>query len=96
MSDEKFIMNGPIQLDMKVWIINDETGQSGQMTYSLPNFQHLDCAAMEIAIGKAMATLDDKGIDGFRVATKREAWNFVCEEKTGETFAMPGGESWDD
>jgi hypothetical protein len=27
--------------------------------------------------------------------TKRESWDYICYEKAGQAFAMPGGKDWD-
>ena len=89
-------MNGPAEFEMKVWIVNDETGQAGQATIGLGVFEYPTPEKVAARISNVVAELEEKGMVGFRLADKQEAFNMLCEEKTGESgFAVPGGPEWD-
>jgi len=85
----------PAEFEIKVWVVNDETGQKGQTTISLGNFELPTKEKIQSHLDGLHNELKEAGAGEFRLATKREAWDAVCIEKTGTTFAMPKGEGWD-
>ena len=92
MSDVKFEMNGPVQFEMKVWVINDETGQEGRITISMSTFKYPTIEKIE----RSIKEIDFGGtFEGFRLMTRREAFDSFTLEKTGQKFALVGGEDWD-
>ena len=93
---EDMVFNYPAEFEMKVWIVNDETGQSGQATVALGNFEHPTPDKVKAHLEKLCSDLEKQGMSGFRLATKREAWDCFCVENAGDVFAMPKGEEWDE
>ena len=94
MSDD-INFNYPAEFEMKVWIVNDETGQKGQATVGLGNFEHPTPEKVQAHLDRLCSDLENSGASGFRLATKREAWDEACLEKTGMTFALPSGKGWE-
>ena len=92
---EDLTFNYPAEFEMKVWIVNEETGQKGQATIGLGNFEHPTPEKIKAHLDKLCGELEENGTTGFRLATKREAWDAVCMERTGSTFALPKGEEWE-
>jgi len=95
MSD-KMVFNGPASFDMQVMVINDETGQVGEVTVGLGLFEYPTPLAIKERIEKMVAEEFEGALDGFRLMTKEEAWKQKMLEKTGTRFAMMGGKDWDE
>ena len=93
MSD--LIFNGPVNVSMEIFIINDETGQSGKVGISLGNFEY----PSKEDIAERISVFESEELQGmaagFRLMTKRESFDMIAIEKTGQKFAMPRGEDWD-
>lgn len=94
MSDIK--MNGPAEFEMKVWVINDDTGQSGQATVGLGSFEYPTKEKVKEKIDSLPEELEEKGMNGFRLMTKREAFKAWSIEKVGEPMALAAGPDWDE
>jgi hypothetical protein len=92
---EKIVLNGPAEFEAKVFVINDKTKQQGQVTLGLSVLEYPTPEAIRVALEKLENDEMKGALEGFRLMTKKEAWDFVMEEKTGQTFALPGGEEWD-
>lgn len=92
---KKVIMNGPAEFEMKVDIVNDETGQEGCVTIGLGFFKYPTRKDIADRIAQVPDDLKAQGMDGFRLATKHESWRKWCIERTGEELAMPGSMDWD-
>jgi len=90
------VFNYPVEFEIKVMVINDETGQNGFASFSLGKFEHPSPEKVKEKLSSVISELNAQGVTGFRLATKREAWDAVCIERTGQTFAMPKGEEWEE
>ena len=66
------------------------------MTIGLGVFDYPSKEKVKERIAKFEAEELVGALDGFRLMTKREAWEMVMYEKTGERFAMVGGQDWDE
>lgn len=95
MSDD-VIFNGPAEFEMQVFVVNDETKQSGRVTIGLGVFGFPTKEKVKARIEEFEANELTDALDGFRLMEKEEAWQMVMYEKTGTTFAMAGGKDWDD
>lgn len=101
MSDkaDKIIMHGPFRVKMEVMVTNGD-GTDGEVTYDMPPWKYPDADAYQRALEQVEACIGEAGL---RLMDKREAWDFVLNERgvatddDGETirFAMPGGKDWD-
>lgn len=83
-----------IQAPLKVQIVVGVTNgsQPAEVTYDLPAGQLADPQAQR----EAMAGIfQNPALNGFRLMTKREYWDFICEERFGARFAMDGGDEFD-
>ena len=90
------IMNGPCDFEMKVWVINDETGQEGQVTVGLGAFQYPTPHMVKERLDKLVAEDFEGALEGFRLMTKREALEAMAVERTGGRFAIAmGSKEWD-
>ena len=96
--DNDLIMNGPAEFNMEVFVINEEKGQTGKVTIGLGVFEYPTPEKVKDRIAKfeneELQTLGE----GFRVMDKREAWDLVMQERTGQSdmrFALPKGPEWD-
>lgn len=92
MSSDPFIMHGPVEIDIKVHI-TDGTN-TGVVTVSVGRGKFPTNEQIQAAIADAEEAASGK-TPGFRLMTKREFWDHLCQEKFGGLFAMPGGEEWD-
>ena len=97
MKDKDLIMNGPAEFSMEVFVINEEKGQKGKVTIGLGVFQFPTPKKVKDRISEFEAEGLGSIGEGFRVMTKREAWDFVMQERTGQSdtrFALPNGPEW--
>lgn len=90
------IFNGPAEFEMQVHVINDDTGVSGKATIGLGVFEYPTKEKVKERIAKFEQEELVDALEGFRLMTKREAWEAVMYEKIGERFAMAGGQDWDE
>ena len=88
--------NGPAEFEMQVFVINDETKQSGRVTIGLGVFEYPTKKKVKERVAKFEREELVDALDGFRIMTKKEAWRTVMREKTGTQFAMAGGKDWDE
>jgi len=81
-------MNAPIKMEMKVYAVEEESGQQAILTMSLPLGQYPTRATLETIFKQAQDALPD----GFRVMDKSEFFNAYLQEEYGATekFATPG------
>lgn len=97
--DDNLIMNGAAEFNMEVFVINEEKGQKGKVTIGLGVFEFPTPEKVKERIAKFEAEELESIGDGFRVMSKREAWDFVMQERTGQSdmrFALPKGPEWDE
>ena len=92
---DDLIFNGPAEFEMQVFVVNDETGQSGRATIGLGVFEYPTKEQVKQRIAEFEAN-ELESLDGFRLMTKEESWQMVMFEKTGTTFAIAGGKDWDE
>jgi len=90
----RLVMHGPAEFEMHVHIINDETGQTGEMSVNIGVFEYPTPGKVAASLERVASQLD-KVAPGFRLMTKIEAFEEWCIEKVGEPFAAPGGLDWD-
>ena len=93
MSD--LIFNGPITFNMEVLVINDETGIKGKVGIGMGSLEYLTKDSIKERLNEFESNELNGSLDGFRLMTKRESFDFIMMEKTGQTFALPRGEDWD-
>jgi hypothetical protein len=89
-------MNGPAEFEMKVWVINDKTGQSGQATVGLGCFEYPTKEKVKEKVDSLIDELEENGMEGFRLMTKQEAFEAWSIEKVGEPMALAAGPEWDE
>lgn len=90
------VFNGPAEFEMKVFVVNDETGMSGRATIGLGCFKYPSKEEIKERINKFQREEMVEALEGFRLMTKEEAFEMVTYERTGERFAMVGKKEWDD
>ncbi|MNK70393.1 hypothetical protein D3C87_898110 [compost metagenome] len=89
-----FPIHYPASIDVLVYI-TDGANQQGTATVSFKPGKEIT----KQDVRDAVAALErDSMPEGFRLMTKREVWNWICEDMAGRgaRFAMPGGEDFDD
>ena len=81
-------MNAPIEIEMKVYAVEEESGQQAVVTMSLPVGQYPTRSTLEMIFKKAQDALPN----GFRVMDKPEFFNAYLRKEYGTTekFATPG------
>lgn len=91
MSDEKFTLKGPYEIDAIVHLTDGK--QTAKVTIALCT----GSLPTEDEVNQVVAGLVDRtpALDGFRLMTKREFFDQWCLDNYGQKFAMPGGEDWD-
>lgn len=89
------IFNGPVSVSIAVFIINDETGQQGKVGISLGDFKYPSKKDIANRIAEFESDELQNMASGSRLMTKRESFDMITIEKTGQSFALPGGEGWD-
>lgn len=85
---------GPITLEAKVHVANDEDGTIGAATVGLAVGQPITLEALHRAVGQTLSALPD----GYRLLSPSEFFNRVLvKEKTGRVgnFATPASFSYD-
>ena len=87
-------MNAPIKIEMKVYAVEEESGQQAVVTMSLPLGQYPTRTALESIFKQAQDALPE----GFRVMDKSEFFNAYLQEEYGATekFATPGSREFTD
>lgn len=95
MSDD-LIFNGPAEFEMKIFVVNDETNQTGRVTIGLGLCRYPTKEIVRDRIAKFEAEELKDSLEGFRLMTKEETFTTIMYEKTGQTIAMAGGKSWDE
>lgn len=78
--------NFPAELEMKVLLTNGDG--YGVATIGLGHGQLPTLAEVQARIER-FAKEELATLDGYRLATAPEYWDYVCTEKTGQTFACP-------
>jgi hypothetical protein len=77
----------PVEFEMKVLIVTEDGGEG----------------VATIGLGHGLLPTDDEvkerlqkfereeleSLEGYRLATAPEYWDYICREKTGQTFATP-------
>jgi hypothetical protein len=92
-TEERIKLYGPFEVEIKVAIVNPDSGQEGVVTLSMGKGKAVDMSSINDAINSFAA---NDMPDGFRLMNKREFWDDICYEKTGSTgWVIPGGEDWD-
>ena len=87
-------MNAPIKIEMKVYAVEEESGQQAVVTMSLNLGQYPTRTTLESAFKQAQDALPE----GFRVMDKSEFFNAYLQEEYGATekFATPGSHEFTD
>lgn len=94
MSD--FTMHGPVEIEMKVSIINDDTKQKAEATVGFKCFEYPSTEEFKRKLETVIPELERSGTEGFRLMTKREAFETWCIEKVGQPMALAGSKDWDE
>lgn len=87
-------MNAPIELEMKVYAVNPESGRQAVLTMSLPLGQYPTRITLESVFKKAEENIPE----GFRLMNKSEFFNDYLQREHGaqEKFATPGSREFTD
>lgn len=88
------VFNAPIDTKLHVYIINDETEQYGHVELGFGRCEWPTKEKVKARIKEFEDNELERDAPGFRLMTKREVWNHLCEQDIGYRFAMPGGEDW--
>tara|TARA_R110000803_G_C11962243_1_gene318862 strand:+ start:448 stop:750 length:303 start_codon:yes stop_codon:yes gene_type:complete len=91
-----FTMHGPVEVEMKVSIINDETNQKAEATVGFKQFEFPSVEEIKRKLATVIPEMEKSGTKGFRLMTKREAFESWCIEKVGQPMALAGGNEWDE
>ena len=88
-------MEGPIEIELKIAITNDDDETNGVVTIGMGMAHYPSRDEMKERLEKFSA---DEMPDGFRLMNKQEYFNSKIRELTGsrERFAVPGSQEWDD
>lgn len=89
-------MNGPVELEMRVWIINDEKQQAGQAIVPLGVFKYVNPETIANALKKFEETGFIGPLEGFRLMTKKEAWSAMVQQRFGVESILSAHDEWDD
>ncbi|MCO8080266.1 hypothetical protein [Acinetobacter lwoffii] len=82
-------MNAPITLEMKVWAIEEDTGNTALVTMSLPRGQYPTVKTIKTLIDNAKNQLPK----GYALMNKSEFFNAILADEYGPQsmrFATPG------
>lgn len=91
MSD-KITMNGPCEFEMKVYLTNDETGDTAEATIGLGAFEFPTPEKVQDILEKNLPQLE---ASGFRPMGVQEAFGYFTRQRTGEAMAVPHPDEWD-
>lgn len=78
----------PAEIELKVLITNGEGGY-GVATIGLGHGEMPTVAAVKERLAKFERGELVGSLEGYRLATAPEYWDYICTEKTGQTFACP-------
>lgn len=80
--------NGPVEVELKVHIINDKTEQRGVATIGMGFGVYPSPQEIAERIKTFEGELSEMAA-GFRLQTAEELWDTACLEKAGQKFATP-------
>lgn len=87
-------LQGPIAVEIKIYIINEAEGTAGHATFGMPPGEYVS----EQQLRDAVDSLEETDIpNGFRLMDKTEFIRAIAKERTGQDMrvAIPGGNNWD-
>lgn len=96
-------LHAPVEVEVKVLIINPETSEVGVGTLTMGHLRYPTQREMADAVAEFEGTLEDSA-PGYRLMTKDEAFNYAIQKEYGPqrdeegepvSFASPGGPDWD-
>lgn len=82
----KSVIKFPVEAEMKVIITNGESFGAATIGLGFGSFP------TEIEIQERIEKFEREelaGLDGYRLATAPELWDYACLERAGQTFACP-------
>jgi hypothetical protein len=85
------LIQAPIELQVRIGITDGDT--QGVATLSIGRGSYPTEAEMREAVEAFAANAQMPA--GYRVMTKREWWDYICEQEVGQKFALPGGPEFD-
>ena len=91
---EEIRFHAPINLEMKIMVINHDTRQSGEITIAFPMMRYMTVQQQQDRLKTFAENEIEKHAPGFSIMTKNEAWRHKCIENFGEFMALPGGTEW--
>lgn len=91
---DQIVMHAPIEFEMKVMVTDGK--RNAAVTCSLPSGKIPRAEAVNKLIEQSIKEVQQT-MPEFRLMTKREFWDHICEERAGggARFAMPGSPDWD-
>ncbi len=95
MSDKKLTLQGPVEFEMQVSIIeDDEPERTGTVTIGMGKGKFPTEANQRARLEKFVK---EEMPGGFRLMTKQEYFDMLMREITGsnERYALPGSKDWD-
>ena len=86
-------IQGPVEVEVKVKIINEADDVQGEATIGLGRGIY---PTEEVIRERVRKFAEQEMPDGYRLMTKQEYWDALCAENFGAAgYAMPGGQSYD-
>lgn len=93
MSSE-MILHGPVVLEMKIHIVNDETGQAGVATYEMGAGEYHSPLEVQSRLETFQQQLPEYA-PGFRLMTRKEFIEYLMFDRSGQRMSIAGPEAWD-
>jgi hypothetical protein len=87
-----FRIQAPVAVSLEIGITDSKDSGTVKVTAFRGEFPSEAQMAEMLA---RFRTNPDELPPGWRLMTKREWWNWFCDESLGQRFAMPGGEDFD-
>jgi hypothetical protein len=88
-------MHGPVQVEVAVWIINDNTREAGKASIKLPALTYPTPELIAEQVAKFEATALVGELEGFRLMSKKEAFSACSLERYEMLSTLQSHDEWD-
>lgn len=95
MADKELVMHGPVEVELKVHLMNPETEQRAVMTYGMPPGKYPSAQDIDERIKKLGREVSEHA-PGFELMDRREFMADMMEERSGHRMHVACPPKWDE
>lgn len=93
--EQDLVMNGPVCFDMSIFVYNEKTDQYGRVRLYSVYFEYPTPETIAKRVLEFERDIMPVQHPGFRLMKKKEAFQAVMLEKTGQLYELQGTDDWD-